>query len=579
MPAPVGNTQGLKPSQLRALERLYQRRYPPDAAFSPEQGRELALLSAAIKRQIGILIDRRGKGQLVIVGDASSIFIPELPPLAAGGKVLRGWRLLHTHLGSETLSREDLMDMLFLRLDAVISLGTNACGEPGFWQGAWLEPEKSDSPYSVQKSRPWHDAELDFSALFDRLDASFAKNELPGEGGAERAFLISVSPAPQSVQEDNLDELAELARADGLEVAGRLVQRAPSPDPRMILGKGKMAELEVLALSANAGLLIFDGELTPAQLHNLADITERKVMDRTQLILDIFARHAKTAAGKLQVEMAQLAYAQPRLAGKRTALDRLAGGIGGRGPGETRLETDRRKSRQRQRFLRQALEKLRKQRGIARERRARNNMPIAALVGYTSAGKSALLNRLTGSDTLVDDKLFATLDPGARRLQWSPDSAMILTDTVGFIRDLPQELAEAFRATLEELESADILIHVADASHAAFEQRLVAVNAILEDLGLLEKPLILVLNKCDRLAADAVDALLQAHPGAVAVSAINGAGLNDLLKRLEQELLMLNTTGKRDEKKGNHSGNSQSGQGCGTSGPAGKSGPDCKNPG
>lgn len=528
---------------MAALERLYKRRFPTDQVYSLEQGRELTLLSRAINRQVALLIDRQGKVQLVLAGGASSIYIPELPWLAP--RRLRGWRILHTHLTPDGLSREDLMDMLFLRLDCALALTVSPVGEPMQWQGAWIMPRRPpESLLALSKTRvenscviapmlPWHDCGIDLGAIAADIDLGLAGDTT--ENATTRAVLISVSTEPQPIQERHLKELEELAQSAGLEVGATLTQRIGRPDPRLILGKGKLAELEALALYNRAEILVFDGELTPNQLHNLADVTERKVIDRTQLILDIFAQRASTKAGKLQVELAQLAYAQPRLAGKRKALDRLMGGIGGRGPGESRLETDRRKSRQRMAQLRHELEKLKSQRSLARKKREASGIPVAALVGYTNAGKSTLLNKLTESGVKTEDRLFATLDPITRRLRFPEEREITLSDTVGFIRNLPSELTEAFRATLEELDTADLLVHVADGSHQELLQQIEAVVKILEDLNLAEKPRILVLNKCDRLQESALIELAEAFPHAILASALSGHGLQGLLTRLEHE--------------------------------------------
>lgn len=545
----------MKPGQLTALERLYKRRYPQDAVYSLEQARELALLSRAFGRQLGLLIDRKGKPQLVIAGEPGSIFIPELAPLPVGSRRLRGLRLLHTHLGEGGLNQEDLMDMLFLRLDAVAALMVTANGEPSAWQGAWLDAAKlhpqslqknaAHLPYFVQKPLPWHECRLNWAELIENVEAGFAKTGAEVAADKDRAFLISVSTEPLAVQESHLQELQALAETAGLTVCGSMMQRISKPDPRLILGKGKLAQLEVEALAANADILVFDGELSPAQLHNLADTTERRVLDRTQVILDIFAQRAESRAGKLQVELAQLAYMQPRLSGQHKALDRLAGGIGGRGAGETKLETDRRKSRKRMAALRQALASLRKQRGVARSKRARANVPVAALAGYTNAGKSTLLNKLTASHTHAEDRLFATLDPAARRLRFPKEREIVLTDTVGFIRNLPRELLEAFRATLEELESADLLLHVADASSPELAQQIEAVEKTFFDLELDAMPRLLVLNKCDGLDAEERDTLAALYPGSVLVSAKSGEGLEQLLQKMEQIMFAQTLQGEK----------------------------------
>ncbi|WP_241159599.1 GTPase HflX [Desulfovibrio sp. ZJ200] len=493
-------------------------------------------------RQVGLLIDRKGRVNMVLVGEPASILIPELPRGRSGADRLRGLRFLHTHLSPDGVSQEDLMDMLFLRLDAIITLSVNPAGEPVQWQAAHLLPSgAADKPYHLEPPRPWDHTVAQFSATAEALEAELGRSaeDARQAGDAPRALLVSVATLPRVLQERNLDELAELARTAGLIVAGRMVQRVAQVNPRLILGKGKVAELEVLALQGRAGMLVFDGELSPTQLHNLADITERKVIDRTQLILDIFAQHAVSRAGKLQVELAQLRYTLPRLVGKNRAMDRLMGGIGGRGPGETKLETDRRKSRERMTRLRKELDQLRRQRAFTRSRRSRQGIPLAALVGYTNAGKSTLLNTLTRSEVRAENKLFATLDPTTRRLRFPAEKEIILADTVGFIRNLPKELTDAFRATLEELDAADLLVHVADASHPDLLQQIAAVEAILAEMELNRVPRLLVLNKWDQLEAPARAELADAFPTALPVSAKSGEGLKSLLAQLESALLTL----------------------------------------
>ena len=530
---------------MKALNRLTTRRFPATDVYTIDQARELSLLSRALGRQLGMLIDRKGRVDMVLVGEAGGILIPELPRARSGADRLRGLRLLHTHLTPDGLSQEDLMDLLFLRLDAIIVLTVNPDGDPVQWQEAHLLPTPvAGQPYRVEQLRPWDQTRAHFAATAEALEEELARrsDDTREASDAPRALLVSVAAQPRIIQERNLDELAELARTAGLVVAGRMVQRVAQVNPKFILGKGKMAELEVLALEGRAGILVFDGELSPAQLHNLADITERKVLDRTQLILDIFAQHAVTRAGKLQVELAQLRYTQPRLTGKNRAMDRLMGGIGGRGPGETKLETDRRRSRERMARLRKELDQLRRQRAFTRSRRARRGIPLAALVGYTNAGKSTLLNNLTRSEVLAENKLFATLDPTTRRLRFPAEREIILADTVGFIRNLPRELMDAFRATLEELESADLLVHVADASHPDLLQQITSVETILEELELQHMPRILLLNKWDLLDVPARAELADAFPHAIPVSARTGDGLKRLLEVLENMLLSTQQT-------------------------------------
>lgn len=519
------------------MTRLSTRRFPLHDVYTTEQAHELAALSRSVGRQVGLIVDRRGRVEMVIVGTTASIMIPALPRGREGAERLRGLRLLHTHLSLDLLSQEDLMDMLFLRLDAVAALSVNPHGEPVQWQHAHLLPPNPDNtPYVVSPALPWDDTDCDFCATAEALEEELARS-VPSGRDAEnlpRALLVSVAPLPRPVQERNLAELKELARTAGMSVVGQMVQRVSQNNPKFILGKGKMADLEVLALQGQAAIIVFDGELSPSQLHNLADVTERKVLDRTQVILDIFAQHATSRAGKLQVEMAQLQYTQPRLVGKNRAMDRLMGGIGGRGPGETKLETDRRRLRDRIARIKKELDELRKQRAFTRARRSRQNIPLIALVGYTNAGKSTLLNTLTRSEVLAEDKLFATLDPTTRRLRFPQEREVILADTVGFIRNLPKELTDAFLATLEELEAADLLIHVADASHPELINQISAVEGILTDMQLDSVPRMLVLNKWDRLDTAQRAFMADTFPEALRIAALNGEGTNTLLHTIEE---------------------------------------------
>ena len=520
---------------MKALNRLTTRRFPATDVYTIDQARELSLLSRALGRQLGMLIDRKGRVDMVLVGEAGGILIPELPRARSGADRLRGLRLLHTHLTPDGLSQEDLMDLLFLRLDAIIVLTVNPDGDPVQWQEAHLLPTPvAGQPYRVEQLRPWDQTSAHFAATAEALEEELARrsDDTREASDAPRALLVSVAAQPRIIQERNLDELAELARTAGLAVAGRMVQRVAQVNPKFILGKGKMAELEVLALEGRAGILVFDGELSPAQLHNLADITERKVLDRTQLILDIFAQHAVTRAGKLQVELAQLRYTQPRLTGKNRAMDRLMGGIGGRGPGETKLETDRRRSRERMTRLRKELDQLRRQRAFTRSRRARRGIPLAALVGYTNAGKSTLLNAITGAGIPANDRLFDTLDTTTRLLTVSDTLDVVISDTVGFIRKLPHQLVEAFKATLEELEYADLLLHVIDVSNPEWREQARIVDELIRELGAEGIPCIRVYNKCDA----AFTAQQEREQDAVYISARTGEGIPALLEAVDKRL-------------------------------------------
>lgn len=471
---------------------------------------------------------------MVLVGDNRAIYIPELPRARMASGRLRGLRLLHTHLGEESLSQEDLMDMVFLRLDSVTVL-TVAGGFPQTAQTAHLLPPNSEEKsYEIFPPVGWDRMDLDLGSIVEALEDEFSR-QLDGvgtESDENRVLLVSVDDTPRPVQELGLEELADLAETAGLTAAGTMIQRVRKRNPKFIMGKGKLAELEVKALQANASVIIFDQELSPTQIRNLADITERRILDRTQLILDIFAQHATSASGKLQVEMAQLKYTLPRLVGKNRAMSRLMGGIGGRGPGETKLEIDRRRANDRLTRLKKDLDVVRKRRTQTRERRAKAGLPIVSLVGYTNAGKSTMLNTLTQSKVLAEDKLFATLDPTSRRIRFPQEREVVLTDTVGFIRRLPPDLKEAFQATLEELESADLLVLVCDASHPEVEEQVAAVRAILEEMELGEIPSILVLNKWDRLDEEGRETMRNVYPEGIPAVAVQRDTLEPVVEAI-----------------------------------------------
>ena len=524
----------MKPNQIKRLSRLHQRKFPTDGNYTNEQARELAEISADTGRQLGLLIDRQGDVAMVIVGDSRSIYIPELPRARVSSGRLRGLRLLHTHLNGEALSQEDLMDMVFLRLDSVTSL-TVVDGFPESAQTAHLLPPNSDDKsYEVLAPVRWDRMDIDLGSIIDGLEDEFSRQLDAQKLGSDenRVLLVSVDKTPRPIQELSLEELAELADTAGLVTAGTMIQRVRKHNPKFIMGKGKLAELEVKALQANASIIIFDQELSPTQIRNLANVTERKILDRTQLILDIFAQHATSKSGKLQVEMAQLKYTLPRLVGKNRAMSRLMGGIGGRGPGETKLEIDRRRITDRLTRLKKELKEVRKRRTQTRERRAKAGLPIVSLVGYTNAGKSTLLNTLTQSKVLAEDKLFATLDPTSRRIRFPQEREIVLTDTVGFIRRLPPDLKEAFRATLEELESADLLVLVCEASHPEVEEQVEAVKSILAEMDLDEIPSILVLNKWDKLDAEGRETMKHVFPEGIPAVAVKRPTLKPVVEAI-----------------------------------------------
>jgi GTP-binding protein HflX len=523
---------------------------------SPELARHLTELSRETGRQLGVLLNRRGEVEWVIVGDAQQIELPDIGRARAGPSRLRGLRLVHTHLKDEPLTRDDLTDLVLLRLDAVAAIAARDDGLPGRVDMATLLPFNSGGELYRQDSAPSvQDLQFDALAQTEALEAEMARSAPVREVGVEgRAILVGVSTSSdRRAAEDSLQELRELARTADVEVLDVILQGRREIDSRTVVGAGKLQEILVRSMSLGADLLVFDRNLQPSQARHISEATSLRIIDRTQLILDIFAQRAQSADGKLQVELAQLKYRLPRLVGRDDSLSRLAGGIGGRGPGETKLEMDRRRVRDRISHLEDRIDRLSSDRATRRRQRNRAGVPVVSIVGYTNAGKSTLLNALTDSDVLAEDKLFATLDPTSRRLKLPRRRAalptdgaeaagrsqviggeVIITDTVGFIRDLPRDLVTAFRATLEELEEADLLLHVVDASDPRNEDQARAVETVLETLDVERTPRVVVFNKLD-LAPERARALAHSA-GGVAVSATTREGFDELLARCEDVL-------------------------------------------
>lgn len=532
-----GNLLGLKKSQIHALERVYRRRIPPEDFVTAELGAYVARLSRELGRQLGVLIDRKGEVVHVVCGDEGGIVIPDLSAHGLGRGKLRGVRCVHTHLRPEPLSEDDLADLTLLRLDAMVALGVTDDGRPGTVYFAHLLPPNAEGEaYRILPPTDFYAFRLDFGAFASALEEETAAKQVRARAvrvGQDRAILVSVSThAPRHELEDRMRELRELARTARIEVVDEVIQRPRHLNPRFLLGQGKIRDVIAAALQRGADLLVFDQELTPGQVRAISEITDVRVIDRTQLILDIFSQRAHTPDGKLQVELAQLKYILPRLVGKGTAMSRLMGGVGGRGPGETKLETDRRRVRDRIAHLERRLEAAAKRRVQRRSLRVRSGIPIVSIVGYTNAGKSTLLNALTRSDVFTEDLLFATLDTSSRRLRFPTEREVVVTDTVGFLRDLPAGLVGAFRATLEELDDADLLLHVIDVASPSRDEQISAVEKVLRELGLAEKPVLRVFNKADLLAPGEAEAIA-ARNGGLALSAKQRGSFGALLGALE----------------------------------------------
>jgi GTP-binding protein HflX len=532
-----GNLTGLKSSQLQALERIHRRRVPVDQVITGELARYLTERSFDLQRQLGVIIDRAGTILYVIVGDDRQIVIPDLSGYALGRSRLRGLRCVHTHLKGEALTQDDLTDLALLRLDLMAALTVGDQGLPGRVHYAHLLPPNPQAKnVEILTVASPYDLDLDFPSFLRSLEAELERKlaeTVDLSDTREKAILISVSAESRQEAEDSLDELAELARTADVVVLERVLQRARQINPKYLMGEGKIKEVVIQALQLGATLLIFDQDLSPAQIRSISELTDLKVIDRSQLILDIFARRAHTLDGKVQVELAQLKYILPRLLGRGTAMSRLMGGIGGRGPGETKLETDRRRLRDRISRLEKQLEALARGRMQRRQKRIRAGVPIVSIVGYTNAGKSTLLNALTQSEVFTEDLLFATLDTSTRRLRFPLEREVIITDTVGFIRHLPKSLIGAFKATLEELEDADLLLHVVDLSHPRFEEHIRAVERILQDLELDRIPRLRVFNKVDLVSEEEIAPLCRRFD-AIPVSARNRRTFEFLLAELER---------------------------------------------
>src|SRR6266446_853937 len=558
-----GNTQGLKPNQLRRIEKLYQRRIPPHQIVTPEFARQISELSHETRRQIGVLIDRKGYVDSVIVGDARQIELPDFKRVRVAGDRFRGLRCVHTHLRGEELTRDDLTDLALLRLDLMAAIDVDeATGLPGVVRSAHLLPSSAAELGTKGQAKHFEfldpvapsRLDVDFLGLMEALESEMARNRRVARhaSGAERAILVNVSTGPRAESEDSIAELRELSKSAGLVVLDEIIQRRPAIDPRTVLGKGKLDELLIRAMQLGADAIVFDRELQAAQVRSISDATDLKVIDRSQLILDIFAQRAQSHEGKIQVELAQLKYMLPRLVlGQNSAFSRLAGGIGGRGPGETKLETDRRRVRDRIHRLEVELASQRKRREQRRKERLRHQVPTISIVGYTNAGKSTLLNALTSSHVLAEARMFATLDPTTRRLRLPREQEVIINDTVGFIRDLPPDLLSAFRSTLEEISGSRLLLHVVDAANPRWQQQIASVDRILAELEFDKIPRLLVFNKVDLVDEESLRGMKRLAGcedvvGCIAISALRTQTLLPMLDQIGRMLSQDLTEGKSD---------------------------------
>ncbi len=562
-----GNTQGLSQAQIKSLEQILRRRVPFSTLTTPELTRSLCEVAHTTHRQVGVLVNRQGVVEWVIAGDSQRLMLPDIGRLRGARGRLRGLRLIHVHLRNEPLSRDDLVDLTRLRLDLVAAICLSPEGRPltvYYGHNLPLRPRQPGDPedyrppaYETQGPIPYRLLDFNPEEHIRGLEAEFARaaqqQETPAPEG--RALLVHVAQkqrppksgptaSPNAIaQAPSVDvimgELEELARTAGLDVADTIVQRRARMDPRYLLGRGKLEDVVIRAMQVDADVLIFNQNLSPTQSAVIAGFTDLKVIDRTQLILDIFAQHAQSTDGKLQVELAQMKYLLPRLGTRDDALSRLTGGIGGRGPGETKLEIGRRRAHERITRLEKQLKNQAKQRLQRRSLRQKHGVPILSIVGYTNAGKSTLLNALTQSDVIVENKLFATLDTRSRRLRFPREREVIITDTVGFIRDLPKDLFNAFRATFEEAQDANLLLHVVDASTDEIDDHMATTDDLIKELGLDAVPRLVVMNKSDQLTPEEIDILRQRYEGTidhVFTSALDPQTLHPLLEKLESNL-------------------------------------------
>lgn len=539
-----GNIKGIRDSVIAELQKLYDMQSPQ--LVSQELAVKLADITEYINREISVYITRSGQIIEIAVGDNATVELPSFSGRRGAGR-LSGIRCIHTHPGGNPyLSGVDISALKNNKYDAMVAIGVIS---PDFTKSeltfGLITGIDSNENYTAECYGPYsiEDAEnINFintvSTIERILDKQTGTASL--QVMSERAILIGMEWGRNDslwTVDDSLEELKQLADTAGATVIKKFIQKRPKPDPAFFIGRGKVQELALYAQQENIDLCIFDDELSPAQQRNIESVMGIRILDRTALILDIFAQRARTNEGKLQVELAQLQYTLPRIMGKGLMLSRLGGGIGTRGPGETKLEVDRRRIRDRIAFIKDQIEKVKAVRSLHRSKRKKNNVFEVSLVGYTNAGKSTLLNTLTNSDIYAKDQLFATLDPTTRQLTLPNKQEIIITDTVGFIQRLPHQLIAAFRSTLEVVTEADLLVHVIDVSHELYKEQAAAVHEVLKEIGAETKPVITVYNKIDKLPPDSkLTDRLALEEDTVCISAAKKLNLETLQQMIETHL-------------------------------------------
>lgn len=539
-----GNIKGIRGSVIAELQKLYDMQSPQ--LLSQDLAVKLADITEYINREISVYITRSGQIIEIAVGDNATVELPSFSGRRGAGR-LSGIRCIHTHPGGNPyLSGVDISALKNNKYDAMVAIGVIS---PDFTKSeltfGLITGIDSNENYTAECYGPYsiEDAEnINFvntvSTIVRILDKQTGTASL--HVMSERAILIGMEWGRNDslwTVDDSLEELKQLADTAGATVIKKFIQKRPKPDPAFFIGRGKVQELALYAQQENIDLCIFDDELSPAQQRNIESVMGIRILDRTALILDIFAQRTRTNEGKLQVELAQLQYTLPRIMGKGLMLSRLGGGIGTRGPGETKLEVDRRRIRDRIAFIKDQIEKVKAVRSLHRSKRKKNNVFEVSLVGYTNAGKSTLLNTLTNSDIYAKDQLFATLDPTTRQLTLPNKQEIIITDTVGFIQRLPHQLIAAFRSTLEVVTEADLLVHVIDVSHELYKEQAAAVHEVLKEIGAETKPVITVYNKIDKLPPDSKLAdRLALEEDAVCISAAKKLNLETLQQMIETHL-------------------------------------------